>query len=416
MAACGSNRASYLALFPRLAGSFRRLNQSAKVRTVRHDSSVTVTKHRATTDTLAPSWWTPFVWLLFALQAAQALWAKWEISYFSQSYWVINYGDGFVRRGLGGEVLRQVFGEPVPMSVINVVAASTTLIPLVAIAAVVAALLRAETTASTSLAAIIAASPFVVDQLIAQRRPDQLGLAVLVAFGFTLMVAPRRVLWAVVFGAVFGLASLVHEGTFMYQAAFAALLALALISGRDGWIAGTVVALPSAVAVLVSGTLGAASEQQIAHLTSSAPTELQPRLDHFMGYMGDSISDSVHGVFELGAISMGAMLAVGGILTGITVYLVRRWVTADLFSALNRQGSVALAAGIIGTVAVVGLSLLTGRDWIRWASVFGTSWLICTSFVVLAVAPREAREVRPVRALILVALVALPTLPAIWAG
>lgn len=369
----------------------------------------------ATVSPSTPRWAAPLVLLLVAVQVSQGLWKKWQTDYFSQSYWVVNYSDGFVRRGLGGELLRQVFGEPVPMIAINLAAATTTVVPIIAVVILVASLLRLGTSASVSMAAILAACPLVVDQLVVQRRPDQLGFAVLIALGFALVFAHKPLRWSIGFGAAFAVVSLVHEGTFMYQAAFAALLAVALVPGRSGWIAGVAVASPSAITVAISGLFGAASPNQIEHLTSTAPAELQPRLDHFMGYMGDSPADSVRGVLNLGLVSMAAMAAIGVVLLVIASYLVRRWVGLDLFHALARRDTMAIAVGAIGVTAVVGVSMMTGRDWIRWACVFGSSWLICTAFVVLAFNP-TARPFGIRRVPILACLALLPALPAIWAG
>ena len=80
-------------------------------------------------------------------------------------------------------------------------------------------LVRRRTGSSFAMAILLAASPFAIDFFIVDRRPDLLGIVLLVALGIALVRVRGAALlpWLVAFGVAFAALVLVHEDVILIQ-------------------------------------------------------------------------------------------------------------------------------------------------------------------------------------------------------
>ncbi|QGF23868.1 hypothetical protein [Raineyella fluvialis] len=135
------------------------------------------------------------------------------------SYWLVTYDYGFVRRGLGGEIIQLLSGraDRVPTWLTYLAPWSAALLPAIALYLVIAALVRHGTRSSVALAMLLACSPWTFDALIAYGRPDQFGLVWLITVGAVLLPTrgrpPALVAVLTVLGLAGGVLTLVHEAS-----------------------------------------------------------------------------------------------------------------------------------------------------------------------------------------------------------
>ena len=130
------------------------------------------------------------VYVLLAIQIGQT--ALLLPTDFVKSYWLVNYDHGFVRRGLAGELTELIPAAGIELKV-TISAAAVAAIAVAMVICLIETLLCRRTTASAALALLIAASPFVVDQMLFHRRPDQIGLVLVIATGYAALCNPIRV-------------------------------------------------------------------------------------------------------------------------------------------------------------------------------------------------------------------------------
>ena len=137
-----------------------------------------------------------------AIQVAQRLLLSgYAISEYGRSLWFVTYEQGFVRRGLAGELLRSVLGHAPSLPTVDLVQNVIAFVTIAVVAALVVVLCRRRTVAGYGMAAVLVVSPFVFDSIGGQRRPDLVGFVLLAAVA--IWCATRRV-HAVVLGIVAG--------------------------------------------------------------------------------------------------------------------------------------------------------------------------------------------------------------------
>ncbi len=162
---------------------------------------------------------------LLAFQVLQANRARRFLSPYMQSYWVVTYRHGFVRRGLTGELLRPL-GAANTSQIANA-AWMVAIVTVVAVIILMELLFRRRTPQSCALGVLLACSPFVIGYAVYQRRPDLLGIPLLVIFGIALLHTRRRISMAslcVAVGVLLGVVVLVHEAVALYALPWALVM------------------------------------------------------------------------------------------------------------------------------------------------------------------------------------------------
>jgi hypothetical protein len=340
-----------------------------------------------------------FVGLLVAAQVAQGLFDPIAPgnAQFTESYYLVAYHHGFVRRGLLGEVLRLVVGVPTRREV-DLVADLVTALAVVSVLVVIELLIRRASPSSVSLAILLAASPFTLDFFIVDRRPDLLAVVLLVALGMVLVRTAEPLLgWLLVFGLGFAALVLIHEDVVLVQLPWAMVLVTVATLGRNRvfvGVSGPGVAklVTSRLVVLITPSLVAA----VAVLAYGMPTArrvaaMQADMSSFrfsgntvFTYLPDSISTARQLVDAIPHQAKLDTLLLGAILAALQLGWIIRWVTPVLWTPFLRRGNRALG-GLVGASVVTATVLLfaTGFDWVRWFADCGTAWLIVQGFTTL---------------------------------
>jgi hypothetical protein len=320
---------------------------------------------------------------------------------FTQSYYLITYHHGFVRRGLIGEGLRLIVGVPT-VSEVDGVADLVAILAIGGVVILIELLIRRGSPASCSMAILLAASPFIVDYIVVDRRPDLLAIPVLVALGLVLLTKARGlIVWLGATGFVFGALALVHEDVLMIELPWAIVLVTVATLGRGGDLAGpegpspikilvgrlAALVIPSVIAAVALVAYGLPGAEKAAKLRADVST-FPLRGGTMFGYLPDTLSTSVHRVESLPQSVKLHTIALCLLLLMPQVAWVVCWGRSRLTAIFLRRGH--LPTGVV-LCAVLGVSTFalfaTGVDWLRWLCGCGTSWLIVQSFSVLLLAP-----------------------------
>ncbi len=352
----------------------------------------------------APGGWSAgeirgFVALLASVQVLQGILDRVPAGnvQFTQSYYLVTYHHGFIRRGLLGEGLRLVFGVPTRGEV-DVTADVIVALAIGAVLVTAEWLIRRGTAGSYAMAILLVASPFTIDFFIVDRRPDLTALVALVALGMVLVTVTRALFPCLVaFGLGFAGLVLVHEDVILVQIPWAVVLVTVATLGRqcDGAGAsrpGPTDSLAARLGVLVGPSVVAAA----ALLAYGLPSQARVRAlesdvagYHFVGntvftYLPNSISTAVS---EVGAIPDSAKartLVLGLVLVGLQLLWIVWWVRPRLWSPIARSGHRGLGIGLaVLVLAATALLFATGFDWVRWFADCGASWLIVQAFATL---------------------------------
>lgn len=300
---------------------------------------------------------------------------------FIKSYWFITYEAGFIRRGLAGNVLQLLADRPTltDSAIAGYVVAALSLVPVLLL---VELLVRQRSTPSRFMALLVVASPFVLDQLAFQRRPDQLGFAVLTILAIALVRrSANSIVLTALAGASFAVICLVHEGVALYYVPFAVTIAWAAIPQMTKSLAALLLAAPSAVVCAFVLTL---------QPTAAAADALRARnpfpadADTMFDFLDDDAADSVLGIRDYSTTAIIAMVTLGVALIALHIYLARSQSVTGVFTQLRTRTS-----PIVTGVATAGVALgfaatfTLGVDWTRWFNIFGACWMITTAVLVL---------------------------------
>ncbi|MCE5291618.1 MAG: hypothetical protein LLG14_20600 [Nocardiaceae bacterium] len=328
---------------------------------------------------LSPAGLRAFLGVVVGLQILKGATAP--VSIYTKSAWFVDYRYGFVRRGLGGQITGQ--------SDVAVHAAMITcwVVPVVAILVVLELLVRRWTAASTSLAILLACSPFVVGELAYFRRTDQLGLVVLVLAGVACLHLRRSLLPALTgLGVVLAVLVFVHEATLLIWGL--AVVPIVFVTGNRSRIrnlrlsaAAIGPALLALVGIVIAGRVTPAVAIQLREDAAlPGPTVFR--------FLSQGIVDSFS---EVAYVDMGkqlGQLTLGALLILVHVMWIRRSVGLQwlsMFTRLDRCTLLVISALAGGAVLAV---FATGIDWMRWFSSFGATALVVVAFAVLAVDER----------------------------
>lgn len=325
-------------------------------------------------------------------------------SIYAQSHWFVDYRYGFVRRGLGGQITGQ------SELAVNAALITCWVVPIVAIVVVLELLVRRWTVASTSLAMLIACSPFVVDELVYYRRTDQLGLAVVVLVGVACLYLRRWLFPAVVtLGLALGMIVFIHEATLLIWGF--ATIPIIFAAGNRSWghnvrlsIAAVGPALTAVLIILVAGKVTPAIATQLRE-------DAELRGPTVFRYLVQGVFDSVGEVYYVGLHKHFAQLTLGALLVLVHVLWFRgsvghRWLSR--FTSLDRATQTGLVLLMGSAVFAV---FATGIDWMRWFSGFGTVALVVIAFAVLSTHERQiATRTVPISWALVAVMVYLMTL------
>ncbi|MGO8869930.1 MAG: hypothetical protein ACLQPH_00745 [Acidimicrobiales bacterium] len=357
----------------------------------------------------ARSGWTPggvrlFAALLITLQLVKGLSMGSGVanSPFTQSYFLITYHHGFVRRGLLGEVLRLAVGVPTRTEV-DLVADVLSWACVIVLVALVEVLVRRRTPGSYAMALLVAASPFTIDHLLVDHRPDLFAIVVLAGLGAVLVRATRFVVpWIFGIGLAFTAMVLVHEDVLLIQIPWAIALVVLATLGRDGVLFGAngpgpgpelarrlgalLVAPVLATAVVLA--YGLPSTHTVAELRADvAAFHLGPGT--MFTYLPDSLGASVRLVASIPLGTKAHTLLLGGVLLLLQVGWVAAWVRPGIYAPFARRGNRGLGACVAGVILIAtGALFATGVDWLRWFADCGAAWLVVQAFTVLLLDPR----------------------------
>jgi hypothetical protein len=353
-----------------------------------------------------------FVLVLAAFQVAQGVADAIPFGNvrFTESYYLVTYNHGFVRRGLLGECLRLLFGVPTRSEVDG----TADLVVALAVGAVLVTcelLIRRRTSSSFAMAILLAASPFAIDFFIVDRRPDLLGFVLLVALGIALVgVRGALLLWLLAFGIAFAAMVLVHEDVILIQVPWAmVLVAVATLGGgmssegqsptaaRVLTVRLVTLVAPSVLAIIAVLTYGLPTDQKVIELEQDV-SNFHLSGNTVFTYLPESIHDAMHLVGAIPLDGKVNTLVLGFVLVALQLVWLTAWVQPHLGRVFTESGRRALGVGLGAVVAAATVVLFgTGFDWVRWFADCGASWLVVQAFATLLAAPRQGNPPLPAR-------------------
>jgi len=326
-----------------------------------------------------------------AIQVAQRfLFSGHELSEYGRSLWYVSYEFGFIRRGLAGEVLRLVAGGSPSLLTVDLTQNAVALLMLGVATALVALLCRQRTVVGYATAALLVVAPFGFDSVGGQRRPDLLGFLTLALIG--IWAATRRVhpiVLAAVGGGLLAVSTFVSEVSPLIVGPWLVLCvgATARASSRPratSWLAMTLAAAPSVVALAVLAAVGQGAPPQVAALEERAPPGIRGHGSVF-AYLDDTVRESL-GKVVAGPSRLALSVLVGAILCGLVLFCAR----AGLGGARAVFGWIlptrALRVGWT-MAALAGATVLfaLGLDWLRWITSFSFAGLLAAASIVVLV-------------------------------
>jgi hypothetical protein len=340
-----------------------------------------------------------FAALLVTLQVIQGLSDPIPIGNvrFTESYYLVTYNHGFIRRGLLGEGMHLVFGLPT-RSEVDVTADVVVALAIGAVLLTMELLIRRASPRSCAMALLLAASPFTIDFFLVDRRPDLLALALLVALGLVLTRPARAVLPGLIaIGIGFGAMVLVHEDVILVEVPWAIVLVVMATVQQDGSPGADrnrvgrasvrlrlgVLLGPPVLATLTVLAYGLPSSKQVAELRADVSSL------HFTGntvftYLPESIGTSMRLVGSIPTSAKAWTLLLGLVLIALQLAWTVAWVRPGFGNVLARSGHQLIGVLMVATIVIATVILFaTGFDWVRWFADCGAAWLIVQAFCCL---------------------------------
>ena len=319
------------------------------------------------------------------------------------TYYVPNYAFGFVRRGLGGEIIRMLPDADYFPAVYTMMWAPV-VVWLVALAALIWLILSSgeKSARRVMLALLVPVLPFALSYAVYTPRPELYAMSALVVLGIALtrLQSDRsKLIVSAVYGVTIAVLALIHEGIPL-EVALGALLAISILPAQlaSGLrrLCATAAVGPGLGAILAIAAfsrkdVGTQLCEQIPHRQIEDPfpsdhlaylagrtevkTDFHAWVCHFERSMVDArVTDGLH---KVGAFGAGPLFA--SFLVGVLYFAVSIWATQSFsglrFSALLGEVRGKLSAPILGLAAMVPL-FMTAVDWTRW-------WVLITFNVVL---------------------------------
>ncbi|AKK28740.1 hypothetical protein [Mycobacterium sp. EPa45] len=324
------------------------------------------------------------------------------------TYYVPNYEFGFVRRGLGGAVIRMLPDTEYFTAAYTMMWAPV-VVWLVALAALIWLILRSGEYSArrVMLAMLLPVLPFAFSYAVYTPRPELYAMSALVVLciALTRLQSDRSMLIvSSVYGVTIAVLALVHEGIPL-EVALGALLAMSVLPTQLGpgprRLCSTAAVGPGLLAVLAIAAfsrndMGARLCEQIPHRQIDNPFPAQSNPADYMAYLagrieikadfhdwvcksghailGARVTDGFHLVGSFGAGPLIASFLVGALYFAVSIWAIQSFSGARIAALLGEfQGR--LTAPLLGLAAMVPL-FLTAVDWTRW-------WVLITFNVAL---------------------------------
>jgi len=319
---------------------------------------------------------------------------------YQASEWLINFGGGFARRGLAGELLRMVPGVEDRLAVTVLVGTLMVAVPVLFGLLVQRSMMLLGVgwplllwgVPGGLLLGLLQGEwlPLRGDYLLFATRKEYLFTVVLLAFALGVSRSRHPTRWALGFGLVLVPLAFVHEGlTFIYALAGAALAAIVLARDRP-WRGAAAVLLPAGMAVLLTvpfASPGAQQQQQMwAALDGPTQQWLGGQVPGPFELLGYSVSEARDYAAQA---TLPAEIFVQWVMIGAFVLA---WTVLALLlvdHSISGLRATMLTAGLMA-VAFVPL-MIVAIDWGRFFVIAAT----CTAIVGLARASRFSGSVTP---------------------
>lgn len=350
-----------------------------------------------------------------AVWSAVVLWCAIKVvplDVYWMSYYAADYGHGFVRRGLAGELVHSVPGHYFAASLgLRWLSTVAYLCGLAAVAGVVL-FGRHRSERRLMVAMAIPLLPFGIPFAAFSARPDLFGAAALALFSSALAVTRTRAIamgCCAAYGAAIAVLTLVHEANGL-QFALGAVLAIIVLGGaleatqRRGAL---VAVAPGVIAAAVVAGLGrhdiasqlcaAVPHRLIPNpfATVTSPQTLtrfvvdgqSPRTDYHdwvcrnvLPNYDNGIWEAVRAVGHIGILGLTVSLLFGAGALAVTLWGVSAVSGVPLRGFVEALRS-RMAWVIAGVVLVIPV-FLTGYDWTRWLTI--VAFDVATVFILFA--------------------------------
>lgn len=319
------------------------------------------------------------------------------------SYYVPNYEFGFVRRGLGGEIIRMLPDGYYFTAVYTMLGASV-VVWLIALGVLMWRILSGQPGRErrVMLALLVPVLPFSLTYALYSPHPELFGMAALVALGLFLTntrTARPRLIACALYGSAIAALAFVHEAIPL-QLALGAVLAIVVLP-RDmspalQRICLMLAVVPGIVAVLLAAGLGRKQVgsllcEQIPHRMIENPyaasTSVQKTLDYMFGrvesksdyhdwmcryatpILESNFSDGVQMVAQFGVLPLLASFIVGLLYFVGTTWAIQFFSGVPVTTFLRElRGNYVLAVLALALMVPV---FMTAVDWTRW-------WILIT--------------------------------------
>ncbi|APE18993.1 hypothetical protein BOH72_08220 [Mycobacterium sp. WY10] len=357
------------------------------------------------------------------------------------SYYAANYHAGFVRRGLGGQII-DLFPARYYFPVAYTLMWGSVAVFCGALALVAGHILfsGAKSERRMIVAVLVPVLPFAVTFAISGPRPELFAAAALLAFG-TALSRLRSSRGVIVSSALYGLViaalALIHE-VIPIEFALGAVLAISVLAPSAtrairwcAMLAAIGPGLMSTAAIYLFGRkkLGAQLCEQVPHQNMQDPFGVPSdkvadyvfgRYEHVADYH-DWVCENISPYFDASlsawlktVMSLGPGVLIAGFLHGLIVCIVTMWLIQHFTGVRWTQFKAAINGGIVLPIlalAMVFPIFAIATDWIRWWTVI----LINMAGVYLIYAAGRPEIEKPVSGrqakAFLVALVLLTCLP-----
>jgi hypothetical protein len=337
------------------------------------------------------------------------------------SYYAVDYTFGFVRRGLGGELVGLVPGHYFAASLgLRWLSTASYLCGLALVAGVVL-FSRRRSERRLMVAMLIPLLPFGIPFAAYSARPDLFGAAALAVFTVALAFARSRTFASaccVTYGVVIAALTLVHEAIGL-QFALGAVLAIIVLGSALGTARRRGVLLAVMPGVLTAVAVAAFGRHDIAaQLCSAVPHHAMPNplasitslptLAQYVvgGQPGQTdyhdwvcrnvipiydygIVDAIRIVADIGVVGLAVSLVFGAVAFAVTIYGISTLSGVPLRAFTDEfRGRIGwVVAGLLLVVPV----FLTGFDWTRWLTIVSFD----VAIVYLAFAARRPEIEQP---------------------
>ncbi|XCI62772.1 hypothetical protein MPNTM1_03937 [Mycolicibacterium parafortuitum] len=326
-----------------------------------------------------------FMLLYMASAVAFAVMYEPNLQFFS--YYVVNYDDGFIRRGLGGEIVDLFPAD----SYFTGLLVLRWLIPGLFCAAIAAvgwtvAVRFGRSERRLMLALLLPMLPFGLLRAVVVPTPDLLGATALAVFALAL-ATPKRDRWLLVASGVYGVATavlaLIHEAIPFLQALGAILAIVVLVKSKAKmqYLSAGLAVAPGLIVALAVASLGHRDASshcvRLPHRAVEFPILLSPRqvLDGEKAYTDFHewtcryITVTTGETPVVGPGQVGWTPWIGSTLTGLAVVVVSTLVIRTIshvpFAQFFRASRGRLPLVTTATLLLLPV-FVTSSDWSRW--------------------------------------------------